>query len=89
MKLKEDFMLREVAGQWLLVPLGESVINVNGIITLSESGAVIWRALEENEAADAEKLADALMEEYEIDRDTALESVNDFLYDLKEKGIAI
>ena len=87
MKLKEDFMLREVAGQWLLVPIGETVVNVNGIITLSESGAVIWRALEESESADVEKLADALMQEYEIDRETAIESVGEFLNDLKEKGI--
>ena len=87
MKLKEDFMLREVAGQWLVVPLGESVINVNGIITLTESGAVIWRALEESEAADEEKLADALMQEYEIDKETAIESVREFLNDLKEKGM--
>jgi len=87
MKLKEDFMLREVAGQWLVVPLGESVINVNGIITLSESGAILWKELESGDA-DEDKLADALMQEYEIDHGTALESVREFLDDLKEKGIA-
>jgi hypothetical protein len=86
MKLKEDFMLREVAGQWLLVPIGESVINVNGIITLSESGVVLWKELENGITGEA-GLADALMKEYEIDGETALESVREFLSDLKEKGI--
>jgi hypothetical protein len=86
MKLKEDFMLREVAGQWLLVPIGESVVNVNGIITLSESGVILWKELENGIPGEA-GLADALMKEYEIDHETALESVREFLSDLKEKGI--
>ena len=86
MKLKEDFMLREVAGQWLVVPLGESVVSVNGIITLSESGAVLWKELE-NGVEGEDELTDALMKEYEIDRETALESVREFLADLKKKGI--
>jgi len=88
MKLKEDFMLREVAGQWLLVPIGDSVINVNGIVTLSESGVTIWKSLE-NEITDENELANALMEEYEIDQATALESVREFLIDLRAKGITI
>jgi hypothetical protein len=86
MNLKEDFMLREVAGQWLLVPIGSNVVNVNGIITLSESGAVIWKALE-NGTTDENELAGALLDEYEIDTETALESVREFLSGLKEKGI--
>ena len=88
MNLKEDFMVREVAGQWLLVPLGESVINVNGILTLTESGAVIWKKLEDGITCE-DQLADALMEEYEIERETALESVREFLNDLRVKGISV
>ena len=86
MQLKEKFMLREIAGQWLLIPIGESVIDVNGIITLTESGAFLWKVLESDVTGENE-LADALLGEYDIDCETALESVKLFLGDLKDRGI--
>lgn len=41
MKLKTGFMLREIAGQWIVVPLGQRTVEFNAIMNLSETGALI------------------------------------------------
>lgn len=38
--IKNWFMLREIAGQSVVVPIGSEVVEFNGIMTLSESGAL-------------------------------------------------
>jgi hypothetical protein len=40
MKIKKDFMLREIVGTWIVVPLGERVVDFNGMVTLNETGAL-------------------------------------------------
>ncbi|MGE5405192.1 MAG: PqqD family protein [Candidatus Saccharibacteria bacterium] len=85
MKIKDGFILREVAGQWLVVPLGERVVEFNGMITLSESGALIWKALE-NEAS-ADDLVAKILAEYDIDEATAKTDVDEFLAMMKEKDL--
>ena len=46
MGLKEDFVLRQVADTWVVLPLGESSVDFNGMLTLNNSGAMLWRVLE-------------------------------------------
>ena len=46
MKIKEGFMLRQVAGQHIVMPLGQKALDFNCAITLNESGAFLWSVLE-------------------------------------------
>jgi len=87
MKLKSDFMLREIAGTWLVVPLGNRVVDFNGLITLSETGAFLWKLLQDGKE-DKEALVAALLEEYDVDRETAEADVTDFLDQLEKESIA-
>ncbi len=77
MHVKSGFMLREIAGQSVVVPLGARVVEFNGIMTLSESGALLWRRLENG--ATIEEMVELLLQEYEIDRDTASKDVEEFI----------
>jgi len=86
MKIKGDFMLREIAGQSIVVPLGNNVVSVNGIITLTESAVILWKKLE-NGVGGIDELTDALLNEYDVDRETAFSSVVEFIGQLKEKGM--
>jgi len=86
MKIKGDFMLREVAGQSIVVPLGSNVVTVNGIITLTESAVILWRKLEGG-IDSMDELADALLAEYEVDRETALSSVEEFVGQLQDNSM--
>lgn len=84
MKLKENFALRPVADTWVVLPLGEESVNFNGMLTLNESGALLWQALEKG--GDREALADALMAEYVVDRTQALADAEAFLEKLRKVG---
>ena len=46
MKRKADFMMENVGGEYLIVPLGAQVMDMNGIITLNATGAHLWELLE-------------------------------------------
>jgi hypothetical protein len=85
MKLKDGFMLREIAGTWIVVPIGQRVVEFNGLMTLSESGAFLWKKLEKG--ADKEELIDAVLAEYDIDRNTADGDVAEFIALISEKGL--
>lgn len=81
MTIKNDFVLRQVADTWVVLPLGETSIDFNGMLTLNESGAMLWRVLEQG--ADANALVEALIKEYDVSREQALADVNEFLEDLR------
>lgn len=85
MKIKDGFMLREIAGQWLVVPTGTRTAELNAIITLSESGALLWQCLaeEKNES----ELIEALREVYEVDYKTAECDTKAFIAQLNEANL--
>lgn len=85
MELKKEFVPREVAGEYLLVPVGRATVDLNGMITLNESGAFLWGKLPD--VANEDALVDCLLMEYEIDRETAAQDVAEFLASLRELGI--
>ncbi len=84
MKIKEGYVLREVADQYVVIPFGSESVSFNGMITLNESGALLWRALENG--GDRETLADALVGEYDIDRESALADADEFIASLTKIG---
>jgi hypothetical protein len=85
MKIKDGFMLREIAGSWIVVPIGQRVVEFNGLMTLSESGALLWKELEKG--AEKEQLVEKVLSEYDIDRDTAESDVEEFVAEVSEKGL--
>lgn len=84
MKLKKDFVLRQVADTWVVLPVGAASVSFNGMLSLNGSGALLWQALEQG--ADREALADRLTAEYEVERAVALADVDEFLTTLRSAG---
>ena len=84
MKTKTCFALRQVAGNWVVLPLAESTLDFSGMLTLNESGLMLWRLLEKGSTPEA--LAHALVEEYEVTFDQALVDVNEYIEKLNEAG---
>ena len=82
MKIKEGFILRKVGTQYVAAATGKASENFNGIIRLNESGAFVFRQLQEG--ATAEELAARLLEEYDVDEAAARQDVDRFLAALKE-----
>lgn len=82
MKVKEDLMLREVMNEWMIIPMGERLLEFNGISKLNESGVLLWKMLEKGAAKN--ELVSALLEVYEVDALQAEGEVNKFLEALRE-----
>ena len=81
MKLKEGFLLREVAGQNVVLPTG-AALDLNAMITLNDTGCTLWKRLERG--AERDELVAALLDEYEVDAPTAENAVDGFVARLKE-----
>ena len=84
MKLKKNFVLRQVAGAWVVLPLGAETVNFSGMLQLNDSGAMLWRVLEAG--GDKEALVDALLGEYDVTREQAEADVQEFLAKLTQAG---
>ena len=85
MKIKKELVKRDIAGDTILVPVGKTVYDSNGLFILNELGAFLWDRLE---TAETEKeLLDAILAEYEVTEDVAQKDLSAFLDKLRELGI--
>lgn len=85
MTVNKDFVVRTVAGDTMLIPIGKNVLKYNGIFTLSESGAVIYQLL--CEGKNEEEIIDALVKNFGEDEATIKSDYNEFIQQLKDAEI--
>lgn len=85
MKMKHEFVTRNLAGETLLVPVGQTVTSLNGMLVLNDSGSFLWKRLPAAESED--ELVEALLEEYEVEPQAARQDVQAFLAELRKLGI--
>ena len=86
MKIKDGYILREVAGSNIVVPVGTQ-ISFNGIMTLNDVGSFIWRLLEGENGASREEIIDAVLAEYDAEAETVANDVDRFLNKLRTAGL--
>jgi hypothetical protein len=84
MRVKEGFLLREIVGDFVVVPVGQAVAEFNGLLTLSESSALIWRKLETG--ATMGQLVTMICSEYNIDEKTAEADITEFVEAMIARG---
>lgn len=75
-------LLREVVGEYVLVPFGETALRIHGMVCLSQSGALLWQALQQEQTQEA--LVERILEEYDTDPETARRDVEEFLDQLRQ-----
>ncbi len=85
MKLNENYILKTVAGMPVVVPVGDAVNNVRGMITLNGPAEVIWKALEEGKEYD--EIVALVKEEYDVTEDVVKKDLDAFLEKLKNYKI--
>ncbi len=87
MRRAEQWILREIAGESILVPTGSAAVHFNGIVTVNDAGRVLYDALAEE--TDRAGLKARLMAEYEVDEATAEADVAEFLQQMREIGALV
>ncbi len=70
MKIKDGFILRTICGEHVVVGEGLSQVNFNKMLSLNDSAAYLWEAVE-GRAFTLEDLAALLTERYEVSAETA------------------
>lgn len=85
MKIKEGYILRNVAGSFVVVPIGEATLEFNGMMNLNETGAFLFEKMIDGISRD--DLIKALTDEYDVDDETAAEDVDAFIEKVKEQDL--
>ena len=86
MKIKNGFILRKVSEAYVVIATGEAAASFNGMITLNETGALLWEKL--TEGCDSKKnLVDALLSEYNVSEELAAKDVDIFVAKVEAAGI--
>lgn len=85
MRIKEGYMLRQIADSWIVVPIGQRVVELNAIMTLSETGAFLWQRLEKD--ISIEGLLQQLLLDYEVDEVIARSDIEEFIESIRQYGI--
>lgn len=85
MKLKEGFIFRKIAGDNVIVPIGQQISQFNGLIKINDTGAFLWNLLKDGSTE--RELVEKLQEEYEIDKELAQKDVATFVEILKERDM--
>ena len=85
MTIQKELVKREIAGDTILVPVGQTVYETNGLFILNELGSFLWDRLPG--AEDEEALLQAVLAEYEVTGEVALADIREFLDNLRKQGI--
>lgn len=85
MKIKQGFVMRDVAGQAVAIATGEASKSFHGMVKLNDTGAFIWNGIEKGlgEAEIAEQLAAS----YDVEVGQALKDVESFIARMRDAGL--
>lgn len=83
----EDFLLREIAGEYIIIPTGKSVSKVSGMITVSETSAFIWNLLDTPRTL--EELVSKTVDTYEVPAPRAQGDISQLLAELSAMGMLV
>lgn len=85
MKIKDGYILRQVAGNSIVIAVGDEALNFNGIITINGSGTFLWEQLAKG--ASKSELLEAMLSEYNIDAETAEKDIEEFVSKLEKANL--
>lgn len=86
MKIREGFILRDVAGKSFVVATGALSAEFQAMITLNETGRFIWELLEKG--AERDEVVKAICDAYEVEDKSVVEGdVDLFIEKLKKDNI--
>lgn len=85
MKATKTMIMREIAGEYILIPVGEAATELFGLVSLNESGALLWERLQQE--CTEKDLIEAVLAEYEVDEETAKTGVRRFLEKMRKENL--
>ncbi len=84
MKLKDGFMLKKILDDYIVVPTGDNIVDFAVAVSLNETGAFLWKQLQQEKSED--ELVSALADEYNVEPDELRADVEEFICLLNENN---
>lgn len=81
MKIRDGYLMRNVAGKNIVVSIG-SEVEFNGMLTLNDTGVFFWNLLQKETTK--EEMLEAVLKEYDVSSDIALQDIESFIHKLEE-----
>lgn len=81
MIIKKELIKRTIGNDTVLIPVGKTVLDSNGLFVLNELGAFIWDLLPKVECA--EDICAAVLKEYDVSEAEAETDIAVFLEKLR------
>ena len=78
-KINPDYVLREICGEYAIIPVGEECLIANAVMTPNESAAFIWKAFVEPNTV--ENVVALCLAEYEATEEELSLAVQSFVRD--------
>lgn len=85
MKRKEGYILRTIGNSYMIVPVMGQSIKVEDMLALNGTGAYLWEQLAKETTQ--EELVEAILSEYDVDKETASAHIQEFLKKAEQAGI--
>jgi sensor domain CHASE-containing protein len=85
MRIKKDYVLRTVANEYIVVPIGTEAVNFNGVMSLNETGKWLWEQLTEETTMEA--LVQKMVLRYKVDEVNARNDILEFIDKLNKKAV--
>lgn len=87
MKLNPELIHRNIIGEDIFIPIGQTALEKNGVFVMSPVGARIWELL--SEGLDTTQIIPLLLEEYEVEPAVLMADVDEFLAELSRLGLLL
>lgn len=88
MRIAEDYILREIAGELMIIPTKEAALKFQGLMIVNETGALLWKKLQDGDCS-KEELLQELCGKYQVDIESAGQDIQEFLDKLKNEGLLL
>ncbi|NLB80205.1 MAG: PqqD family protein [Clostridiaceae bacterium] len=85
MRIKDGFILKDIAGEMVVVPVGENLVDFGAMVVLNDTGVFLWNLLQDEK--DESQLLQAVLDEYDIDEQDAKQDITEFLDSLGDNNL--
>lgn len=76
-QVNHNYILREIVGEYILVPTGKELANFNGLVTMNRTGVFLWKFLQEQRSI--EEIVECFQKEFQLTREESWNDVSEFL----------
>lgn len=85
MKLRGEFVIRQVVDEVLAIPVGNTALEFNGMIMLNAVSRIIWESL--STGATIDEIVTAVTDKFEVSAEEARADITEFIDKLREINI--